>query len=506
MGRFSNTREKRAVLNIFVSLCYQLVSIVCGIVIPQLMIKSFGSELYGATTSILNFLSYITLLEGGIGGVARAALYKPLADNDTEKISAVVQELKSFFRIIGYIFVVYSLIIAASFSKISHIEILNWKESFFLVLIISISTCAEYFFGVSYSVLIQSDQKTYVTDFIAIITTILNTVFVVLLVAFGSSIFVVKFVGSCVFALRPILLCLYVKHKYNLSTKESATNKDLLKDKWVGLSQHIAYFLYSNTDIVVLTVFANLKAVSVYSVYSLVITSIQSIALSSGSGMEAVFGEMIAKKEIKDLNDSFTNYETLLSIVVITLLSITYVMILPFISLYTKGVTDVNYQQPLFATLLICVSLVTCLRTPYHNVVIAAGAFRETQVAAYGEAILNIVLSILFVSKWGLVGVAIGTLVAVAFRFIFYVFFLAKNIINRSIGTFLRRQIINVSGFVLVIFLGEKISSNFIFANYLQWILCAVLVSVMAFTIVVLLNLIFYRDFFKRFVRGKRDL
>ena len=469
------------------------------------MIKSFGSELYGATTSILNFLSYITLLEGGIGGVARAALYKPLADNDTEKISAVVQELKRFFRIIGYIFVVYSLVIAVSFSKISHIEILNWKESFFLVLIISISTCAEYFFGVSYSVLIQSDQKTYVTDFIAIITTILNTILVVILVAFGSSIFVVKFVGSCVFALRPILLFLYVRHRYNLSTKKLAPNKDLLKDKWVGLSQHLAYFLYSNTDVVVLTVFANLKAVSVYSVYSLVVTSIQSIALSSGSGMEAVFGEMIAKKETDNLNNSFSNYETLLSIVVITLLSITYVMILPFISLYTKGVADVNYQQPLFATLLICVSLVTCLRTPYHNVVIAAGAFRETQVAAYGEAILNIILSILFVSKWGLIGVAIGTLVAVAFRTIFYVFFLSKNIIYRSVGKFLRRQIINVIGFAFVIFLGERISSNFVFENYLQWIFCAVLVSIMAFVVVVLLNLIFYRDFFKSIKRFRNS-
>ncbi len=133
MSKISTTREKRAVLNISVSLCYQLVALVSGIFIPQLMIKSFGSELYGATTSILNFLSYITLLEGGVGGVAMAALYKPLAENDTARISAIMNELKHFFRIIAFIFIAYSLVLASSFSTISHTSVLSFWESFLVI-------------------------------------------------------------------------------------------------------------------------------------------------------------------------------------------------------------------------------------------------------------------------------------------------------------------------------------------------------------------------------------
>lgn len=66
-------------------------------IVPRLMIGTFGSEAYGATSSITQFLAYITLLEAGIGGVARSALYKPLADNDDYMISAVVCEIKRFF-------------------------------------------------------------------------------------------------------------------------------------------------------------------------------------------------------------------------------------------------------------------------------------------------------------------------------------------------------------------------------------------------------------------------
>jgi uracil permease len=64
------------------------------------MIGEFGSEAYGATTSITQFLAYITLLEGGIGGVARAVLYKPLAQRDMDTIGAIIGEIRKFFSVI----------------------------------------------------------------------------------------------------------------------------------------------------------------------------------------------------------------------------------------------------------------------------------------------------------------------------------------------------------------------------------------------------------------------
>ena len=72
----SDNRESRAKKNILVSLGSQIVVLLCGIVVPRTMIGTFGSEAYGASASIVQFLSYITLLEGGIGGVARAGTKK----------------------------------------------------------------------------------------------------------------------------------------------------------------------------------------------------------------------------------------------------------------------------------------------------------------------------------------------------------------------------------------------------------------------------------------------
>ena len=103
-------RKKRYIYSMLTSLLSQAISVFCGIVLPRVLIGQYGSELYGASTSISQFLGYIAILEGGIGGVARAALYKPLAENDKERISEIVIYIQRFFRIIAIIFCFYKLL------------------------------------------------------------------------------------------------------------------------------------------------------------------------------------------------------------------------------------------------------------------------------------------------------------------------------------------------------------------------------------------------------------
>lgn len=492
-----NARQVRAKLNIVISLAVQAITLLCSFVIPQLMISAFGSEAYGATSSISQFLAYITLLEGGIGGVARAALYKPLADNDTEKISAVVEELRRFFRVVAYIFLAYVLILACSFTYISDIKVFDWITTFLLVIIISISTFAQYFIGVTYSVLLQAAQKVYITNLVSVVATILNTVLTVILVKLGYSLLIVKLVSSCIFVLRPLALQVYVKRHFSLiSTKRR--NKELLNQKWTGLGQHIAFFLHSNTDIMVLTVLANLTQVAVYSVYNMIIAHIQSFAASFSSGMEALFGDMIAKQEYEELNKTFSRYETLISTVSVILFTTTAIMIMPFIKLYTAGITDAEYHAPLFAVLMVIASLLYCLRIPYHSMTIAAGHFKQTKLAAYGEAIINIGLSIILVRQYGLMGVAIGTVAATAFRFLYYVGYLSKNIVHRKISLFIKRMVLNVGIFTALVLFGKDVISVVSIDDYLEWAFYGAVTVLAVAVVTVVCNYLFYKKDLQR--------
>lgn len=498
----SDKRIHRAKKNIIVSLGCQIVTMLCGIIVPKLMLDAFGSEVYGAATSIGQFLSYIALLEGGIGGVARAVLYKPLAEDDNETISAIMAEIKRFFRIIAYIFVVYVLAIACFFKMISGVEILDWTSTFLLVVVISISTFGQYFIGISNSILLQAAQRSYVTNLVNIAGTVVNAALIVVMILLGSNIIVVKLVSSIVFVMKPVVLWAYVRRKYRLRPV-AKNDRIYLTQKWNGLGQHIAYFLHSNTDIVILTCFANLKAVAVYSVYNMVVANIQNLTISFVSGMEALFGDMLAKKENSRLSRTFGMYETIISVVSVMLFSVTAVMILPFVRLYTAGVSDANYEAPLFAILLILSALVYCLRMPYHSMVIAAGHFRQTQIAAYAEAAINVTLSMLLVFRFGLAGVAAATLTATAFRWIYYVIYLSRKILKRSVSFFVKRTCVNAAAFFAAFSTGTMVIARFEITNYGIWALCGVLTAIIALMVCAAVNLLFYREDCKSLLKGR---
>lgn len=486
------TRNKRAVLNACVALITQGVTILCGFIVPKLMIGTFGSEAYGATSSITQFLAYITLLEGGIGGVARAALYKPLAENNTERISVVVAELRRFFGIIACIFLVYVLVLAGSFTYISDIQAFDRVTTFLLVIVISISTFAQYFIGITYAVLLQAAQRLYINNMISVAATILNTVMVIILVKMDCSLLAVKLASSCIFVLRPLVLRMYVRRKFSL-IKCKARDKTVLKQKWSGLGQHVAYFLHSNTDIMVLTVLADLTLVAVYSVYHMIISHIQSFAVSFLAGMEAHFGDMLARKESQELNKMFSQYETLISLVAVTLFATTAILIAPFIELYTAGITDAEYHAPLFALLMVISCLLYCLRHPYHALVIAAGHFKQTQIAAYGEAALNVCLSIILVAQYGLIGVAIGTIAATLFRFAYYVVYLYKHIIYRNVYFFLKRFLLNAGIFASLVWIGKSIIAIIKIDNYIEWTVGGVITVLVTALVTVAVNYFFYK-------------
>jgi len=490
-------RSKKFLYNTISSLIGQIIIIICGMIFPYVMISGYGSELYGATTSIAEFLGYISLLEGGIGGVARSALYKPLAEHDSERISQVIASVNRFFKKLSVIFAGYTLIIACTYKYIASEYAFDFVFIFCLVLVISMSTFAEYFFGITNFLLVQADQRGYVVRTLQSLAMVCNTILTCILIYFHCNILTVKISYCLVHIVRIIVLNLYVKKHYRI--KQVPVQKDFLKQKWDCLGQHIAYFLHSKTDIFVLTVFVNLREVAVYSIYNYIMTSLVTLSGSFITGAEPVFGNMLAKNEKDNLMRFFDLMEFMIHTVVIVFFSTAAIMILPFIRLYTAGISDAEYYRPTVAYLLLFAEGIYCLRQPYHQITIAAGEFKATKNAAFTEAGLNIALSCIWVRKYGISGVAAATLIAMTYRTIFYIYYLTNNILNRQLKNFLKRWIItgiNIS--VILILLLPLLPSNI--KNYTEWAVNALWVSCVSAGITGLFSFIFFRQEYKQFI------
>lgn len=289
-------RKKSLALTTIFSLIYQVVVVICGIILPKLYMKYFGSELNGLVTSITQFLGFITLLEAGVGNVVQSSLYRPLAQKDDAEISKIVISSNRFFRKIALILAVYvaGLMVFYPFLVSNQYD---WVFTATLILIISISSFAQYFFGISYQMLLNADQKGYVRLVLQIVTLILNTVVCGILMSLGFSIHIVKLSTAAIFILRPLGMNLYVKRHFNLDLSLKLEGEPI-QQKWNGLAQHIANVVLINTDVTVLTLFSNLINVSIYSVYHNVVYGIQNLVTAFTSGLQALLGDMYAKKNV----------------------------------------------------------------------------------------------------------------------------------------------------------------------------------------------------------------
>ena len=91
-------KNKATLLNMISGLILQLFTLVSGFILPKIILIYFGSEVNGLVSSLNQFLSYITLVEGGITGVIVANLYKPIVDQDNRKISSVLITADRFYK------------------------------------------------------------------------------------------------------------------------------------------------------------------------------------------------------------------------------------------------------------------------------------------------------------------------------------------------------------------------------------------------------------------------
>lgn len=461
-------KNRVTLLNISVSLLGQVVSIVFGLIVPRIILSTFGSSLNGLTASIGQFLSYIALLEGGVTGVVIANIYKPLVNNDFEKISSILATAKSFYKKIGLIFIIYTIILAFVYPTFINKKYDFWFV-FLLTIISSLGLLFEYLFSITLTTLLNADKKIYIVSLTKIFLTIGNFVLVMLITKYYPNLLVLKAATSVLFVFQPLIYSIYIKKHYKINWKAPKDN-NLIKQRWSGFSINFAAFIHGCTDITVLTLFCDLKVVSIYSIYYLVINKMRVLVNSVTTSIEPTVGQAYAVGNQEELNKKMDLFEYVTFLLTGLLFSLTAILITPFVQIYTKGINDANYYQPVFGILLVLSEAIYMFRSPHVILSYSANKFKEISVPSYIEAGLNVVLSVIFVKIWGIIGVTVATVIAMAYRMIFHVSFTRKLIPGRKQWIFYKKLL-----FVLLIAVVGYFINNLIypFSEYTikTWIL-----------------------------------
>ena len=479
------------ILNTFSSLLLQFVTIANGFIIPRIVLSTFGSETNGLVSSLSQFLNYIALLEGGVNGVIMASLYKPLARGDHAKISSVVNTSTRFFRRISLVFIIYAVGLSVIYPLLSNSSF-DFGFICTLTLILSIKLFSQYCFSLSYQNLLNAGKRGYIISFSKIILIILDVIAVLVITKLAPNIHLLEIISAVIYFVQPVIFSLAVK-KYFKIDKNAKLDTQLIKNRWDGLSINIAYFIHTNTDVTLLTIFTDLKTISVYCVYCLVASGLSKVINSITSAIAPSIGNLYALGDKNELNRKFDLYEYITFTLVFTFFSIGILLVTPFVMLYTANINDANYMQPLFGVLLLLAEAVYAIRSPYLNLAYDANKFKDISKYAYIETGINIGVSLILIHSLGLAGVAIGTLSAMLYRSSAHVFYLRNHIIDRPISKCVRRLLLflapislTVVGFAIFLPVTEYTLGN--------WLLHAAIYTIAISAVAVLVSIAFFRS------------
>ena len=494
----NNQKTKNITLiNTIFSLLLQIVTIISGFIIPRLILKTFGSDVNGLVSSLNQFLSYISLIEGGLTGVVLASLYKPLEEKNYNKVSGIVKATNKFFKKLAIIFLVYTLFLSIIY-PIVVTSSFSFEFICYLTWILSINLFMQYFFSLTWRILLQADKKVALVSIVQIICIILNTISVVILINIFPDIHVVKLATAIIYLIQPITFNIYIEKHFDI-TKNVKPDKEAISQRWNGFGINTAAFIHNNTDIILLTILTNLKDVSIYSIYYLVVNGLKSLITSISAGIVPTLGHSLARDDKETINKFFNKYEFIILLITFIFFTIGGLLITPFVQIYTYGINDTNYYQPIFGWLMIIAEMLYCIREPYLQVAYSSNKFKEISKYAYIEAGLNIAISLLLVPKFGIIGVAVGTLVAMAYRTGFHIWYLKNNILNRKIKHSIKIISIFAVGLIISVIL-SNILFKFIDVNVISWIVYAIKNSILVLLIYFIIIIIFYKDIVKEII------
>lgn len=451
-----NFNIKNLIKNVIWGFGGQLLVIILGIIVPRIMIANYGSDVNGLLGTVGQIFVYLALLEAGIGQAAQNALYKPLTEKKHDLFSSIASSAQKYYRNITKYYAL-GVIVLSFVAPIIFVSEVSRITIFSVVLLEGVSGVLSFYFVQTKILIIGISGKGYVNNGVTLLAKCAGYMARIILASMGIPIVLLQATYFIITICKVFFYNLYFKRKFEWVNLAASSNNIVLKDRNSYVLTEIAWTLFSSTDMVILSIFVSTQLSSVYSVYYMVFSNLNVLLSAVYNNLNYMLGIKFHKniEEYKTLHDIFTS--TFMGIMTV-LMSVSYVLIIPFIELYTNGVADIEYIYPSLPVLFCMVQLISWSRYSSGNLTGIAGYAKPTAVVSLIEALTNLVLSIVFVNLWGIVGVLFATVVALPIKAIWCVYIADKRVMRRSCWNTIKIWIANYLVFGFAILLKECVS------------------------------------------------
>ncbi|MED4618003.1 sugar translocase [Priestia megaterium] len=477
----SNSRTKKTITNVSFAFLGHFSNQIMTFVVRTVFINTLAIKYLGINGLFTNILAFLSLAELGVASAMIYSMYTPIAEKNYKKIHVYMTLYKKLYTIIGVsiLLIGCSLIPFLNFffkerPNISYLEFI-----YFLYVLNSAST---YFFSYKGSIF-RADQRQYiVTNNNTVFTFIQSIARILVLLLFKDFILYLFISIICVFV-QNFVLSRKADKAYPFLKKKSVDKlskqeeRNLMKNIGAMFFQKLGSVVLNASDNIILSKFAGVVFVGLYSNYALIIGIIKSVFNTISDGIIPSVGNLCATGS-KEQSEKIFNALLLLNVWGMGFCSIClFVLLNPFIELWIGKDYVLNIYVVLFSVISLYIQMTMRAAEMIKN---ATGLFWNDRYVPFIQCIINIVVSIILVQKFGVSGIFIGTSLAMLLTsfwvtpYIIYKHYFKKPLYHYFLRLSLYTIVIILSGALTVWASGYLLGNKYI--NFIFKMACCCLI------------------------------
>ena len=410
-------RVHRSVMNIKVGMLFYILSLFLAFFSRKIFLDCLGAEFIGLTGMLSNIMSFLSVAELGIGTSIVYFLYKPLQEDNHEKINEVMSMLAYLYRCIGIIIGIFGIIVSLIFpwwfgNLSTGLPLVYFAFYSFLA-----TSMAGYIFNYK-QLLVGANQRQYMVNAYFQTISIVQSVVQILLAYYYRNLWLWVVVGLLFTIIGIIVFNIRIHQLYpwlNINLRKGRENlkkyPEVLKKTRQIFVQRIKNFILYRSDEILVGMFVSVVQVAFYGNYTIITNKLNFLVNILSDGMNAGIGNLVAEGNEKNTMKVFWELTAVRFLIVGIVVFGLLLFLQPFVTLWFGR----EYRlDDIIVYLLIFNIFIFLSRGVVEMYISAHGLFSDVW-AAWTELFLNLAITICLAPFYGIVGILLGKIVSVFF-------------------------------------------------------------------------------------------
>lgn len=483
----AGSRTGNAIKNSGASILYKGSHMLVQFAIKTAFIKLLGKEYTGISTLFADILTVLSLMDLGMGSAMIFSLYKPMAEENSQRIASLMDFYKKAYHLIGILVITVGFLCTPFLHYIVK-GVPNIKEDIRLIFIMYVLTSACSYFLVYKTVLLRANQQSRIISKINTIAEIVECILeIILLIVFRQfmAYLIVRLVGALS---RNVILTGIARKKFpqylTIRAEKKLTKEEvrsLFKDIFaLGIYKVSGVMIYSTPSIII-SAFVSTAEVAVVGCYTMINNSVRTMIEQIVESVKPSIGNLAATSSKEKQEQVFATMNFMAFAVSCFCCTCLYVLLVPFV---TKIWFNSSYAiSHGLVTVLVANFFIAVMVYPVESFRTANGLFVQGKWRPAIMAVLNVTLSIIFVQKMGALGVYLASVVSrLATQVWFDAFLIYKHVFKKRpwkyYCEYASQAVVTLLSCALACYLANLLHIGNVYFNFVYQMVVAVSVPV----------------------------